>query len=238
MKTSFFILFIFLFAFFSRAQLNKSSQMAGLRISYSQNKNDNSSLPVNGNITTNVTKQNNLNGAVSAGYFVENNFAIGIIIGTSITNYNTSQKVNQINSIGTYDRHDNEKIAYAGLFLRPYKMISEAKFGFFGNLSAVYQKGISVSQYTQTLNSMGVEMYSEDGNIEGYSVAISPGIVFFITKKIGLEASFGNLSYSSITTIMQVNGQSQTTSINSGLNVNFSATTFNIGITFYLASQP
>ena len=94
--------------------------------------------------------------------------------------------------------------------------------------------GSSLIKETYTQNNNLTEYPDKNGDIKGFSAFLSPGVVYFITRSIGLEASFGNIGYTSRTENIEEQGQKMATYKDSGLNFNFSATTFNIGINFYL----
>jgi len=207
--------------------------MVGTRINYYQNKANNQNYTSSSqSLNTNRTFNLFLNG----GYFLKDNIALGILIGYS--NQFSENIEKSINS-NSYENINNASttIYSGGLYCRVYKMLAGNRIGFFGNLEALYSVGKSKSIYTNSSN--GVIMIDQNGkgDITGYNVSLSPGVVFFITKSIGLEAAFGNLTFRSQTNESVSNSGATSTNTTNGLNFNFSASSFVLGINFYLSDK-
>jgi hypothetical protein len=194
-------------------------------------------MPNYSNITSINNKQTNFNGAVNVGHFIANNLLVGLIVGYASSNYETTQNGRQSIYQEIFYRNQKYNTAYAGVYSRLYKMLDGNKIGFFGNLQVVYQMGSSLVKETYTHNTNLKEHPDKNGDIRGFSAYLSPGVVYFITRSIGLEASFGYLGYSTSTETIEEQGQKLATYKDSGLNFNFSATTFDIGVNFYLSGK-
>lgn len=234
MKKSIILLVLVSFCFSLKSQITKGTSMLGLRLNYYQNKSEDSNPTNYSNATTIINKQTNINSSFNFGHFVSSDLVVGLIVGYTSSNYEWTQNGGQSIYPETYYTNQKYNLAYAGIYSRMYKMLDGNRIGFFGNLQAVYEMGSSLVKQTQTTNNYVNEYPDKNGEIKGYSVNLSPGVVYFITKRIGLEASFGNIGYTSRTENVEEQGQKLATYKDSGLNINFSATTFNIGINFYL----
>jgi len=119
-----------------------------------------------------------------AGYFVNNNIAVGMALG-----YNTQKD----EATGYYyDPFGNEYYGLdqkrtsfsVGAFGR-YYFTPANKFSIFGQLGASYQ----FSKYEYAVD------YGAEEKNNGFVVAVAPGINYFISNHFALEATFGILSY-------------------------------------------
>jgi hypothetical protein len=237
MKKSIVLLVFVSFCFSLKSQITKGTEMLGLRINYNQNKSDQTDIPNYANISSINNKQTSFNGAVNVGHFISNNLVVGLIVGYASSNYETTQNGGRSIYAETYYRNQKYSTAYGGLYSRLYKMLDGNKIGFFGNLQATYEMGTSLVKETQTTSNYVNEYPDKNGDIKGFSAYLSPGVVYFITRSIGLEASFGYLGYRTSTETFETKGQEVATYKSSGLNFNFSVSTFNLGINFYLNSK-
>ncbi len=164
----------------SNAQTEKGKFLIGGQLNLTGTNSSNSS--------TNSTS-NTLGFQISpnAGYFVANNFAIGIRanFGTIINNNNQPAGFNSIY------RNNNNSLNYGiGLFSRYYvKVVNNFSFFIDGHLF-----------YNHTFQ----KTESRDGNGYGYNysyhtntagVNIAPGFVYFVTPKLGIETTLGRLYY-------------------------------------------
>jgi hypothetical protein len=123
------------------------------------------------------------------GYFIKDNFAIGVIGNFTISGGN-GKKVD-INSTST---SKGRSISFGvGGFARYYIKISD-KFHFFVNGNILYTHSpYTHLEYTPTSN---IQVFtSQPPTFNTISIAVSPGLVYFPSPKLGIEASFGNLTY-------------------------------------------
>lgn len=70
-----------------------------------------------------------------------------------------------------------------GVFVRNYHMIGNSNFAFFGEANAAYN-------YEQNKKAD-----KKLNDVNGFRVAVAPGISYFITKKFMVEGMFGGISY-------------------------------------------
>ena len=123
-----------------------------------------------------------------------------------------------------YGNVNYESLTYGGGgFIRMYKKINDNLY-FFGHGGTTFDftnSTMAYSYYVPTPSSSKAFMNSS---------FIKPGITYFITPKIGIDATFGNL-YIDYRKETFDNGY-ENKSISSGLNLNLSS--FGLGVNFYL----
>jgi hypothetical protein len=240
MKKLFLVLSLILSGLLLKSQTAKGTKMIGTSISYSQNKYDTqNTFTTTSSNANSINEQKQFIGTIGVGYFIANNLVVGLLAGYSyqLANYkNTSQSPGNI-----FENSNNtiSTIYSIGAYGRIYKMMLENRVGFFANMNALYSFGNSDRRvYNLNNGSITNDQYGT-GDITGYSIGLSPGVVYFITSNIGLEASFGSLSFKSQTENITYSKGNLDNSINKSntLGFNFSAITFNIGINFYLSGN-
>jgi hypothetical protein len=165
----------------------------------------------------------NKNSSVSisprVGYFFADRWAVGIAPNYSNYKYKDSIVTNKGSGYGI------------GAFVRYYQPIGE-KLGIFGQLNGIsYSVGSSELDHIDDAQSRKNKYQSV-----GVGAFIQPGIVYFITPKIGLETSIGalNLGYSSSKgedEAMALGQEVKQSGFATGLNFNYQ---FNLAALFYL----
>lgn len=134
-----------------------------------------------------------------AGYFVTENIAVGINLGY------TSQTETEEDGLGdTFDTDTNT--LEVGAFGR-YYFTPARNFSFFGQLAV----GMTSSK---------TEVEGVDGEYKenGFNLGLAPGISYFVSEHIALEATFGLLGYN--TSEPDVDGAESTDNFNIGANFN------------------
>ena len=216
--------------------------MPGMSLNYNHTKTDRQDI-TNDNNTNSTVKRNSLYSNIRLGYFLKDNLAIGILTGYQRTAYNnnyssSNSSSNPYNSISNSNQTINA--IDIGLFARYYKMINSSKFGVFVQVNTQYQRGnVNTTTYNTTTNNTGTSQTSEVTSQKSntFSVGISPGIVYFINDKIGVEASYGNIAYSISNTKPLSNIEHSIHQRNEGFDANFSSTTLQLGVNFYLGRK-
>lgn len=125
---------------------------------------------------TGDVKSNEFSIAPRVGYFVTNNIAVGGQLG-----YVSGTDTEVDGMGGTFDVDTN--VFTVGAFGR-YYFTPARNFSFFGHLGFDYA--------TAKTETEGV-----DGEVkaDGFQIALAPGISYFVSEHIALEATFGNLGY-------------------------------------------
>jgi hypothetical protein len=118
------------------------------------------------------------------GYFIKDNFAVGIIGNFTISGSNRND---------VYSKSKGISIGFGiGGFGRYYKKIND-KFLFFVNGDILYSHS-PYTRYENTSNTV-TRVITTETFYHTISIAVSPGLVYFPSSKLGIEASFGNLFY-------------------------------------------
>lgn len=158
----------------------------------------------------------------SIGYFLKDNLKVSAFVGYSYSNtLNTND-----NPYATYSESEHQYSRYSiGTSLTKYFMLTD-KLALTGSGAVTIFKETGETKYT----SDAVEKY--EGNADGYSIAIGPGIAFFPTERIGITTSFGRLSYYR-TKNESTNEYATTKSTYSDLGLDLDSSTFGIGFSYH-----
>lgn len=168
----------------------------------------------------------NTNGRFSVnpkvGYFFADRWAVGLAPGYSFQSQEDSAQTTKGKSYNV------------GAFVRYYQPVGE-KLAIFGELNGI---SYGAGNNTQTYKGNPV---TQENTYRSLSVGafIRPGIVYFITPKIGLETSFGgvslgyysNKSKSELRNVFTTKNETTSNGFTAGLNFNYQ---FNLGVLFYL----
>jgi hypothetical protein len=153
------------------------------------------------------------------GYFFADRWAVGLVPGLSYTK-----------QTGSAETSTNRAYSIAP-FVRYYQPVGE-KLGIFGELS-----GISYTSGSGDRNATNGGMISKSSfqnvNLGAY---VRPGVVYFITPKIGLETSFGSVGFGYFTSknTNEMPGENRETKDNgfaAAVNLSYN---FNLGVLVYL----
>lgn len=127
-----------------------------------------------GSTKTGDSKATGFEVAPSVGYFVTENIAVGVRLGFA------SDKTDVVDPIVGELK---QTTISAGAFGR-YYFTPASKFSFFGELGLGYRNTKS-------------ELGPGEIKTNGFAVQVAPGVSYFLSNNIALEASFGILGYSS-----------------------------------------
>ena len=130
--------------------------------------------------------------------------------------------ISQINSVGFG----------GGIFARYYVKITD-KFMFFANADINYLYGMKSEIYRAAdsawaANNPGIQ-HTYSNNV---SVAISPGLVYFVTPKLGVETSFGSVYYS-FSDVRNVSLPDYKPNRTQSFGINLNGSTFYFGLNYY-----
>lgn len=164
------------------------------------------------------------------GYFIKDNFAIGGTVTFGTNNITDSNETFYSTSKFKYTNNTNSIIYGIGGFARKYINITD-KFKFYVNYGINYQYETQKSTYSSN-NPDYTNLAIQKIEVSSISFAVTPGLVYFITPKIGIQTTFGNLNYSfSSYKNTSLNYENYNNSTNYGLNLNFSS--LSIGLNYY-----
>jgi hypothetical protein len=207
------------------SQTEKGNMLIGGQISISGN--TSSALD---SMSLNTTRSTSFSLIPNVGFFICNNFAIGASLNFGISN--TTYKDEDLPS-SIYTQTSASDYTYGiGVFARKYFKIAD-KFMFFinGGISYSYLTG----KTTETTNSPNIDILSNNipPQTDKISVNINPGLVYFISPKLGIETSFGSLYYN-YTTTKNKNVSYDNHDNNSSYGINLNISTLSLGLHYYL----
>lgn len=158
------------------------------------------------------------------GFFIKDNFAVGANLQLGIIN--NSSYTEYSNQIPSKTGNKYNSISYGiGGFARYYKKITDNFLLFVnGGVSYAYQTKKIVSTNSIFPNNEPFEAIQQS-----VSVAVSPGLVYFITPKLGIESSFGNLNYTYSSSKNKKPINENVNSSQYGINLNYLA----FGLSYY-----
>ena len=228
MKNIFIIIIVLITTSFSYSQTEKGKKFLGGKININwSNSTDTSARSKTNSIGFNI--------APHFGYFVIDNFAIGIGVsfGISSTNKETIYPKSNIYSL----QNDIKIIKNYGvkIFSRYYFKTSD-KFFFILNGNLYYEyRNLNIENVAYGNNQYGVFKDQQIINLENntFGLNISPGFVYFVTPKIGIEALFGNIGYSLTSTYDTDNRNTKFTTTTSKYGLALDISTINLGINYY-----
>ncbi|HEY1061120.1 MAG TPA: outer membrane beta-barrel protein [Daejeonella sp.] len=153
----------------SYAQTEKGKFILGGTALYETSKSD----------AANANSAENLNLVPNLGYFVSDNFAIGTGIGYSFSKAAVASAtgINNAVIVSPFGRY------YAGL---------SDQFKFFGQASVPMAFGT-----VKAVDANG-DAGAKAGTSTSFGVALSPGFVYFPTKKLGIELALKGISYNNL----------------------------------------
>jgi opacity protein-like surface antigen len=131
----------------------------------------------------------------TAGYFVNNNLAVGLGIGYK--NAVTKYKVSGFGSLNTIEIKDTDNAFVVAPFVRKYWTLSD-KLYIFGQLQVPLEFGKEKVDF----NSEGdggdpilSAPFKQKNNYTNIGVNIKPGLDYFVTKNWSIEATIGEFGY-------------------------------------------
>ena len=143
-------------------------------------------------------KEDNFEVMPRVGYFVSENIALGLGLG-----YSTS-------SVQVTENADESKVnTIAAQAFGRYYFTPASQFSVFGQLSVEY-----------------ASVDFDPVKVNGFGVALAPGVNYFLSKNFALEASWGVLSYASAKA--DVTGAESSTDFNLGLDLD----NINLGLVY------
>lgn len=170
--------------------------------------------------------------APGAGYFIMDKLAIGMDISFGI---NSSKEfhpnIGSNTQPGDYNKASSLLIGFTP-YARKFFMLSD-NFGFTGTFGV----GVAFGSSKAELKRGSTTTTTNNGpKVTALEVGVTPGLVFFPSKNVGLEANFGFVGFSSTTTKTE-NGvfTDKNTETEIGLGANSISPAFSFGFRYYLA---
>ncbi|QCR21572.1 outer membrane beta-barrel protein [Pontibacter sp. SGAir0037] len=194
------------------AQTSQGTFAVSGSVSYYNSNGNTSSLP-----TTISDTNRNLALRPSVGYFISDGTEAGISVGITSslrkTIYDTGENISKNNSVTL------------GVYLRKYVALTEQlSLHGTGYISA----GLGKTRYSNTSSADELTQ-----NTNNYAIGLYPGLTYFATPKLGLTASFGNISFSRQSTKLLYENDDR--SVSSKFDANLSFSSFGIGLSYFIA---
>lgn len=186
-------------------------------------------------LTVNNSENFSLNLSPNLGFFVKDNLAIG----ANLIYVNTRSTIRRETPLPTATFMDisiNESTTNGygiGGFARYYVDLSE-KFKFYLNGGINYTLSIQKSIATQNDPFTGIlgSPVLQKNLLNTANIAIAPGFVFFVTPKLGIQTSMGNVFYQFTNTRSKTGTPFSSNVANYGFNLNLSSFYFGINYHF------
>ena len=147
----------------------------------------------------------------SAGYFVTNNIVLGVSLGYIRTKADAYLVLEDY-----YEDYEQLTNTFSADAFGRYYFTPANNFSIFGQVSA----GFATSK--RELSDTNIEYKNN-----GFGAAFAPGVSYFVSQHLALEASFGIISYTSVTP-KTINGLGQETEEDSADNFNVGLNMSNI----------
>ncbi len=176
-----------LIVFAAYAQMNKRTFVGG-EVNFSWDKRTSDYENNSAANTQSLEKGSSLTILPSAGYFVSEHFALGMGIGYFYGNSNSESNPSYPGYFYATENRRNSAIFRP--FARYCHFFANNKVGIFGQLEV--RGGFGENRYTYFYTDSTT---TSKINFRSFSSGIRPGLIAMITKKIGLEATFGYLGY-------------------------------------------
>lgn len=211
--------------FSASAQTEKGKSFINGSIGYTSDKASQASAGTPNVATDQKSKSFNI--MPQFGYFVADNFAIGLGIGY-VQNKTTLNGINTVSSYVYYSTQTAKQHIFSiQPFARKYVNVAD-KFKFFGQLSAGIGFGKGENNSVYYSNPTLVATSEDSYKLTSYNASLSPGFAFFPSKKWAIEFSFPLLSY----TKTKPKDQSSGFSMPSSETFSFATDSFNPSIGF------
>lgn len=168
------------------------------------------------------------------GYFIADNLAVGLDLSYGRGRYGGERTFVANEVIGTYSNESEASQYGTGIFARYYSNISPKLKVF---IHAQIDYSVEFSEYTETkADSLRqvtrIEASSYETETNRKSVFVGPGLAFFPSSRIGIQATFGSIGYSRSQTINNRFEETRTQN-SSGFGVNANSANFMLGFNYH-----
>jgi outer membrane protein len=167
----------------AHGQTSSGSIMLGGDLGFSVQGGETESGPDGNTTTADKSTQTNFRIRPRVGYFVADNFAVGLDLQYQLDRSNDNQDPETITTRNTIG---------AGLFGRYYWMMGDGNFGLFGQAELGFSTSSGESETDGSTSDLPTS--------QSFAGGIRPGVTFFPTENFGIDFSVGLLNYSVTTT--------------------------------------
>lgn len=214
------VIFLLSLPIMSQAQFAKGTKQVGGVFTAFKNQSENGYTTADGFIISTETTASEIRVIPRLGFFISDNTSIGFGIGYSrLFNSNTQIAVNE----QTFDIESTTSTLELEFFSRFHKPITD-NFFLFIQPTATGSFGNSTVGTDDEL----------EANVIGYGIGVTPGLVYMLNDKFGLEAAFGRLGYSRQTsTLDEPDLDSDVKNIDTSFGIDLSLQSFELGLQYY-----
>jgi hypothetical protein len=168
------------------------------------------------------------------GYVIANNIEVGLT-GSYNRSKSNSKRIIAVDTLSTY--YDDSKSWSAGVYTKAYKFL-------LSNFAVTGQADVSYYSYSSDFAQKNIGYYSNEyvGEHESnyISATLRPGISYFLSDKISLNATYGSLSYTKMDNQAYYKNQAynrdhidDSAADGHSLVLNLSSSSFGAGISFF-----
>lgn len=199
------------------AQISAGTFLLGGGIGFTSDKNQDRA----GSVTSDDFKRSTFTLNFNAGYFIADNWAVGI------TANGTMDKYTNFTGVNTKTVTTSNPIGL-GIFGRRYFMTGE-NFGLFAGIAGQVLMGKTKIESTTLAGTT-----TSEASLSGFNANLHGGVVWFPAPSFGLEARLGILSYNSAKyTTKATNTTPETADIDNTFNLDLTTLNLNIGFHYY-----
>jgi outer membrane immunogenic protein len=213
----------------ANAQENKNKFVVSGHLAYATNKFTDKYAANSSNKSIN----NESWASITIGYFLTNNFALGIAGNFYKTGYDGSSFYQ-----GYESHYQTEQSRYMpALFARYNQPLRNNKFAFTYTFNGGFYTGKTSTISEESSPGMG-EKREITGKVSGINVNFSPGLLYFISKNFSVETTLGSVYYNSQK--IKYNdalATSPPSNKSSGFGLDFSLTSINVGFSVYFGGR-
>ena len=236
MKHTLLIIVALVVCFKSQAQLSKGRMMLSGSFNYSKNYAATTDTGVYAQQP--INNSNSFTGTIRYGYFVTDKIAVGVY--GSYTHSGNNSNSNYFNGtthlVQTSNRTANN--FSAGVFSRYYQMLGKSRFALFGELFAGYGMGKQEQKVTSLDPAGNLVTTNSHSDLSSINLGFNPGLVFFVTKHLAIETTFGSAGFSAQRSKnYSPNQYNETKNSTFNTNLGLSISRFTWGVNFYFGGK-
>lgn len=179
---------------------------------------------------TRINNQRQISGDLRLGIMSGKRSLVGLSVVYDSQLYEQEEQVSSSSFSYSYVLAQQQKIYGIGVFGRLYKMFEGDKIGLFGHLAGHYLAGSATAKYKAIGSSVQILGQDETVDLKGLQAQFTPGIVFFVTKRIGVELTIGSFRFTRITATYG-KGVEQ---VNNEWDFSYGLSSTKVGVNFYL----
>ncbi|WP_299823208.1 hypothetical protein [uncultured Pontibacter sp.] len=169
----------------------------------------------------------------SIGYFIKDNFEVGIIGGYSESN---NKRINYFLNGPITVFQSSSKIKDGGLYTRYYKFLTD-NFALYGQLDTKIHSTTETSLNTSTHTKSS---YKTKESYEYYFASLQPGLMLMLSRKLSLNVTYGVLGYTHSKRSINYEvsepyfeSETEDNSTTSNFGLNLTSSSSSIGLSFY-----